>query len=89
MLGGAIIFLTAPPNHATKGYRNGAPRHNPKDHTMINSLKKLAAYMDGVADTVAAHAAHAAHAADEARAARVAKTTRDRIARNVAMFGDA
>jgi len=21
MLGGAIIFLTAPPNHATKGYR--------------------------------------------------------------------
>ena len=28
MLGGAIIFLTAPPNHATKGYRNGAPRHN-------------------------------------------------------------
>jgi hypothetical protein len=88
MLGGAIIFLTAPPNHATKGYRNGAPRHNPKDHTMINSLEKLAAYMDGDAATVAAHAA-AERAADEAFAARVAKTTRDRIARNVAMFGDA
>jgi len=36
MLGGAIIFLTAPPNHATKGYRNGAPRHNPKDQPHEN-----------------------------------------------------
>jgi len=58
---------------------------------MINSLEKLAAYMNGDAATVAAYAAHVAaeRAADEAFAARVANTTRDRIARNVAMFGDA
>ena len=58
---------------------------------MVNSLEKLAAYMAGDAATTAAHAAHVAaqRADDEAFAARVAKTTRDRIARNVAMFGDA